>query len=72
MLCEEKDRLLEQYGILHTTKDVLEGLAEDAVIGKRISEYGAEAIVRRDRVPASFDTQPVTIEELFVIMAKEA
>ena len=72
MLCEEKDRLLEQYGILRTTKDVLEDLEEDAVIGKRISEYGAEAIVRRDRVPASFDLQPVTIEELFVIMAKEA
>ena len=72
MLCEEKDRLLEKYGILHTTKEILADLDAEAVIGRRVNDYGAEAIVRRDSVPASFDIQPVTIEELFVIMAKEA
>lgn len=71
MLCEEKDRLLEQYGILQTTPDVLNDLEEGAVLGKRITDYGAEAIVRRDLIPQSFDTRPISIEELFVIMAKE-
>ena len=72
MLCEEKDRLLEQYGILHTTADVLNDLEEGAVIGKRVTEYGAEAIVSREKIPQTFETQPISVEELFVIMAKEA
>ena len=50
MLCEEKDRLLEQYGVLQTTPDVLNDLEDGAVIGKALrvgvnrlktSEHGA-------------------------------
>lgn len=70
MLCEEKDRLLEQYGFLQTTEENLNALEPDAVKGKKITKYGAEAIVDRSRVPATFDVRPVTIEELFVYMAK--
>lgn len=70
MLCEEKDRLLEQYGFLQTTEENLNALESDAVKGKKITKYGAEAIVDRALVPATFDVRPVTIEELFVYMAK--
>lgn len=72
ILCEEKDRLMEEYGVIHCTKGQLAELMPGAVIGKRVSAYGAEAIVRRDRIPAGFETAPVNIEELFVFMAKEA
>ncbi len=71
MLCEEKDRLLEQYGFLQTTEEKLGELVPDAVKGKKITKYGAEAIVDRTLVPQTFDVRPVTIEELFVYMAKE-
>lgn len=71
MLCEEKDRLLEQYGFLQTTEEKLGELEPDAVKGKKITKYGAEAIVDRTLVPQTFDVRPVTIEELFVYMAKE-
>ncbi|MBR3045398.1 MAG: ABC transporter ATP-binding protein [Oscillospiraceae bacterium] len=71
MLCEEKDRLLEQYGFLQTTEEKLGELDPDAVKGKKITKYGAEAIVDRTLVPQTFDVRPVTIEELFVYMAKE-
>ena len=70
MLCEEKDRLLEQYGFLQTTEEKLGELVPDAVKGKKITKYGAEAIVDRTLVPQTFDVRPVTIEELFVYMAK--
>ncbi len=70
MLCEEKDRLLEQYGFLQTTEEKLGELEPDAVKGKKITKYGAEAIVDRTLVPQTFDVRPVTIEELFVYMAK--
>ncbi len=72
MLCEEKDRLLDEYGVLHCTAEQLAELDEAAVLSRRESPYGAEAVVRRDAVPAGFTLSPVTIEELFVHMAKEA
>ena len=71
MLCEEKDRLLEQYGFLQTTEENLNALEPDAIKGRRVTQYGADAIVDRTRVPQTFDIRPVTIEELFVYMAKE-
>lgn len=70
MLCEEKDRLLEQYGIIQTTEENLKALEKDAVKGSKITKYGAEAIVDRTLIPQTFDVRPVTIEELFVYMAK--
>ncbi len=72
MLCEEKDRLLEEYGVIHCTADQLAELDSAAILSKKESPYGAEAIVRRDAVPAGMTAGPVSIEELFVHMVKEA
>lgn len=72
LLCEEKDILLEQYGIIHCTEQQLSELDRRAVIGRKISRYGAEAIVQRGEIPAGFEVSPVSIEELFIFMVKEA
>ena len=40
------------------------------VYGKRVTPYGAEALVRRDAMPAGAELTPVSIEELFVLMVK--
>mgnify|MGYP005858519773 CR=1 FL=1 len=40
------------------------------VYGKRVTPYGAEALVRRDAMPAGAELAPVSIEELFVLMVK--
>lgn len=72
LLCEEKDILREEYGILHCTAEQFEELDQLAVRGKRESAYGVEALVKRDAVPAGLDISPVSIEELFVFMVKEA
>ena len=71
MLFEEKDALLEQYGMLLCEESALSALEPSAILGKRITPYGAQAIVRRSRVPKDQKLSPVTIEELFVFMAKE-
>lgn len=71
LLCEEKDRLLERYGIIHCTAAQLAGLDGAAVKGKKTSAYGVEAVVRRDMVPAGMQVRPVSIEDLFVYMVKE-
>ncbi|MBR1823431.1 MAG: ABC transporter ATP-binding protein [Ruminococcus sp.] len=71
MLCEEKDALLEQYVFINTTEDKLAELDKDAIKGKRSGKWSTEALVDRDRIPSTFETKPVTIEDLFVFMAKE-
>lgn len=72
LLCEEKDRLLEEYGILHCTPEELKTLPEHAVRYKKENPYGVEVMVRRSDVPAGFRVSPISIEELFVFMVKEA
>ena len=72
MLCEEKDRLLEEYGLIHCSREQLSELDQAAVKGVKTSPYGVEALVRRDGVPAGMQVSPVSIEELFIFMVKEA
>lgn len=71
MLCEEKDRLLEQYGFINTTADVLEELDKSAVIGKKVTKWGVEALIDREKIPHTFEVKPITIEDLFIFMVKE-
>lgn len=68
LLCEEKDRLTEEYGILRGTT---EGIEPAAVCGQRATPYGTEYLLRRDAVPAGMALGQVNIEDLFVFMAKE-
>ena len=71
MLCEEKDVLLEEYGIVNCRPEELGRIPEGAVIGRRESAYGVRAIVRRCAA-LGMQISPVTLEELFVFMVKEA
>ncbi len=72
MLCQEKDLLCEQYGIIRCDAEAFKDIAPAAVIGKRVSAFGVEAIVPRDEIPDGLTVSPVSIEELFVFMVKEA
>lgn len=72
LLCEEKDMLLSQYGIIHCTAEQLKELSPDAIKHKKESPYGVEAMVLRDAIPADMNISPISIEELFVFMVKEA
>lgn len=72
LLCEEKDRLLEQYGMVYCTEDQLREWNPSSVIRKKSSIYGTEAIVDRSKIPSDTEVHPVTIEELFISMVKEA
>lgn len=71
LLCEEKDVLLGEYGIVRCTEEKLAELDEHALIHKKVTPYGAEAIVRRGEIPHSMTVSPISIEELFVHMVKE-
>lgn len=71
LLCEEKDQLLEQYGIIHCTEQQMAMLDDAAVRYYRKNHYGVEAMVRRDAVSGDIHISPISIEELFLFMVKE-
>ena len=66
LLCEEKDRLYENYGLLHCTSEQLADLNDAAVIGKRVNRYGADVIIRREEAPKNLKLSPIDIETLFI------
>ena len=72
LLCEEKDQLLAEYGLIHCTADELQSLPSHAVRYKKENAYGVEAMVERNAVPSDIRVSPISIEELFVFMVKEA
>ena len=72
LLCEEKDQLLAEYGLIHCTSEELQNLPVEAIKYKKENPYGIEAMVLRNAVPAGVNVSPISIEELFVFMVKEA
>lgn len=70
LLCEDKDALRDEYALWHGNAAQLAELAAGAVLGRRETPYGVEALVRRDAVPAGSNLTPVSLEELFVLMVK--
>lgn len=71
LLCEEKDVLRDEYKMVRGTKEEISKVPDSAVIGKKVTPYGVEAIVRREAVPAGTDMGNVDIEQLFVFMIKK-
>ena len=72
LLCEEKDVLLSEYGIIHCTVEQLSELDKEVIRYRKETPYGAEVIVPRKDAPNGFKLSPISIEELFVFMVKEA
>ena len=71
VLFEEKDALLDDCGILSCTDGRLAELAEGAVIGAERSPYGVRALVHRERVPAGFELERPTLEDVILFQAKK-
>ena len=70
LFSEEKDLLLEKYAVVKCAKENMGLLAEEAVVGKRVGNYGAEALVLREMVPDGMMKEKCSIEDIIVFMAK--
>ena len=68
MLCREKDELLNEFAFVQGSREEIDVLP---TIGRRDGRFGTEAIVRRTDIPAGMKTGTITIEDLFIFMAKE-
>ena len=70
VLFEEKDRLLEEYAIVKLSPQQLQELDPAAVAGVKEGPYGAEALVRRGKIPAQFVTEHTNLEDIILFLAK--
>lgn len=73
LFCEEKDRLLDQYGIFRGTAEQADSLLPEAVVGREDSAYGGvRALVRRDAAPSTLTLERPTVEDVILFTVKEA
>ena len=70
VLCEEKDRLLEEYAIVKTTQSALDQLPQDAIVSSKSSPYGVEALVKNAMLPHGTQTEFTTLENVILFLAK--
>lgn len=73
LFCDEKDRLLEAYGVFAGTAEQLESLRDEAVVGREGRGCGGvRALVRRGEVPAGLELERASIEDIILFMVKGA
>lgn len=71
LFCEEKDQLLEEYGIFSGTAEQAESLRPEAVVGLESNHYGGvRALVRRNLVPSTLELEKPTIEDVVLFTVK--
>lgn len=70
VLCEEKDLLLDKYGILKCSREQLANIPEEAIHGRRVGTYGVEALVEREFMPRDAVVDRASLEDIILYMAK--
>ena len=70
VLCEEKDLLLDKYGILKCSKEQLANIPEEAIHGRRVGTYGVEALVERAFMPRDAVVDRASLEDIILYMVK--
>lgn len=71
VLCEEKDRLLEEYALVRMPARDFEAVPPEAVRGKKTGPYGVEALVLKSRISAAIPTEHTNLEDIILFLAKE-
>ena len=73
LFCEEKDRLLEEYGIFEDSRENLDCLQPEAIVAREETRYGGvRALIKRDLAPAGFRLEKPTVEDVVLFLVKGA
>ena len=71
LFCDEKDALLDGYGIFIGTAEQADSLAPDAVVARESQGYGGvRCLVRRSAVPATLTLERPTVEDIILFLVK--
>lgn len=70
VFCEEKDRLLEEFSIVRLTKKEFEAIPSRAVKGKKVTDYGIEALIQLNPALKQLKTERTSIEDIILFLVK--
>lgn len=70
VLSAEKDLLLDSFGILKCSETELQSLSPKSVAGMRRSEFGVTALVKKFELPASYQVEPATLDDIMLYSIK--
>lgn len=70
ILCEEKDRLLQECRLAQMSEAEFSAIDKDEIIGSRKTPFGIMAVIRKAAAAQIRNTQPINLEDLFVYMIR--
>ena len=70
VLCEEKDRLLDEFTVVALSKEEFRSLPRNIVLGYKENEYGVEALMPRNSVPQAAKAERTTLENIILFLVK--
>ena len=71
VLCEEKDKLLDEYAVLKIEEKDFESIPECAIVRKKKTAFGYELLVKKNNINNSFTTEKTNLEDIVLFMAKK-
>ena len=70
LLCEDKDAILDRYGILRCRREDIDYVPKEAIVSARDGEYGIEAVVDKTKA-GGWDIGAASLEDIFIAMIKK-
>lgn len=70
LFCDEKDAILEKYGVVNCSKEQYGSIPDYAVVGTKESGYGVQCLVKSDEVSPSLNVEKVNLEDIILYMVK--
>jgi len=70
LFCEEKDVLLDRYGILKCSKNEWEKIDPSILYCSRVGAYGVEALIEREKAPRQLLVERATLEDIILHLSK--
>lgn len=70
LFCEEKDVLVERFGLVQMSLTDLETLPEKAIVGVSKNAFGATVLMERSAINAGFSVGKPSLEEIILYMVR--
>ncbi len=71
LLSDEKDMLLDSYRKVKCSREQMEALPTQSVIGVKHSEFGSEALVLDDKIPLEILSERPTLEDIMLYFIRK-
>lgn len=71
VMCEEKDVIMENHTIIKLSPDDFESIPTKAIVSKKKTYYGYEALIKKMEINNLFKYEKTTLEDIILFMTKE-